>query len=273
MGYPHRVVGEGLTYHLIARGNNRRDVFPDDEGRSQFVGLLVEVARRYLWQVLAYCVMTNHFHIVATTPEANLSSGMQTLMSRYARDQNRRQGRTGHVFGRRFWSHPIADDDHLANVIRYVLRNPVAAGLVTAGIDWPASSCRLTLDANAEVPAELDVEFVLGMFHRNPQHARSVLRAFIEDDPGPSAFVVGDQHPKAPPLRPTLFQLLGALDHERGVREALARGYGRVEIARALGVSRSAVRSRIARTSASQVAPSLPSPMYVCSIPAPRRRG
>lgn len=99
--------------------------------------MLRRVELRYGWFVELHCLLTNHVHLVVQTPHGNISTGMQWLHGRYAEHVNERHRRTGHVFGGRFWSELIEDDQHLERVCAYVLANPVRAGLSRDVEAWP----------------------------------------------------------------------------------------------------------------------------------------
>jgi REP element-mobilizing transposase RayT len=246
MGYPLRVAFDGAVYHAISRGNNRRAVFEDAVARRVFLEILDELANQLHWVGYAYCVMPNHVHLVVGTEEANISEGMQQLLSRYARFQNRQETRTGHVFGGRFRSYLVEDDAYLFAAIRYVLRNPVAAGLVRHAGDWDASSFRATVNSD-DRPGFLHPEETLGLFHRNPNYARHILDAFVHEPANSVGEDDGPLRPPRPKQPPTPRQLALALDARSAVRECLDRGHRPTDVADALGVTRGAVTRRLAR--------------------------
>jgi REP-associated tyrosine transposase len=131
---------EGAVHHAFPRGTNGRDLFFDDGDCQVFLVILRGVIRVYRWKVLAYCLMTNHVHLVVETPEANLGDGMRRLLGHYGRMFNRRYESGGHVFRRPYGAEPIADEAHLETAIGYVVTNPIRAGLCRAPEDWQRSS-------------------------------------------------------------------------------------------------------------------------------------
>jgi REP-associated tyrosine transposase len=137
MPRPLRVQLAGGLYHVTARGNNRAAIFLDDEDRAVYRGMLPTLELRRGWIFHLYCLMTNHVHLVVETPRGDISAGMQWLHGRYAEHFNERHGRTGHVFGGRFWSDLIEDDEEFETVSYYVLANPVKAGLSPTVDTWP----------------------------------------------------------------------------------------------------------------------------------------
>jgi len=98
MARPLRVEYEGALYHITSRGNAREKIFLADGDRSEFLGVLGEVVARFEWICHAYCLMSNHYHLLVETPSPNLSKGMQLLNGVYTQRFNRTTNRTGHVF-------------------------------------------------------------------------------------------------------------------------------------------------------------------------------
>jgi putative transposase len=129
-------------YHVMARGNGRQDVVLDDDDRRHWINDLERtvVARR--WQLFAFVLMSNHFHLFLRTPEPDLSRGMHRMLSGYATRWARRHRRPGHVFQGRFRAQLIEDESYFWTVSRYVHLNPVRAQLVSHPRDWEWSSYR-----------------------------------------------------------------------------------------------------------------------------------
>lgn len=118
--------------------------------------MLGRVTSWFSWRCLAYCLMSNHMHLLIETPVPNLARGMQRLHGDYAQAFNRRHARTGHVFERRYDAVGVTADAQLWVTVRYIVENPVKAGLCERPEDWPWSSHAATL-ADAP-PRWLDVE-------------------------------------------------------------------------------------------------------------------
>ena len=132
-------------YHLGTRGVDRCTVYVDDDDRRRFLRYLVSAVEDYDWHVHTLCLMTNHYHLVVVTEQRLLSLGMQRLNGRYAEDFNVKFKRTGHLWGDRFWTRFVEDEERLASVCEYVVNNPVRAGLVAHARDWPWSASRYGL--------------------------------------------------------------------------------------------------------------------------------
>ncbi|MFL5937754.1 MAG: transposase [Gaiellaceae bacterium] len=150
-------------YHVVTRGNNKQLIYADELDRERFLVLLSRVARRYGWLFSAYCLMGNHYHLVMQIADAGLSRGMCELNTGHAITFNLRHGRANHLFGRRFWSELITTDAYLLEACRYVVQNPVRAGLCATCDDWEWSSYRATVGAAAPEPF-LAVKSVLDFF-------------------------------------------------------------------------------------------------------------
>jgi putative transposase len=133
----------GYAYHVLNRGNGGAAVFHKEHDYSAFINLLAEAKGKFPVQVLSFCLMLNHFHLVVQpATEAVLSPFMQWWMTSHVRRYHQHYRSHGHVWQGRFKSFPIQQDGHLLTAIRYVLRNPVRAGLVEHAVDWPWSSLR-----------------------------------------------------------------------------------------------------------------------------------
>src|SRR5215217_7422686 len=130
MARPLRIEFAGALYHVTSRGNERRSIFRTDRDRRTFLTLLEQAAKRFRWSVTAYVLMTNHFHLVLQTPEPNLSRGMQWLNGTYAAWFNHRHQRAGHLFQGRFHAFLVEKETYFAELLRYVVLNPVRANMV-----------------------------------------------------------------------------------------------------------------------------------------------
>jgi REP element-mobilizing transposase RayT len=143
---PRSHLPPAAIFHVTTRGVGRMAILREDiDGRS-FTGFLVRSSSRFEWQVHAYCLMTNHFHLVVEAATERLSQGMQSLNWSFARRFNDRYDRTGHVFEGRFRTRLIEGDAYLERACTYVWNNPVAVGLAATPDDWPWSG-RLECDS------------------------------------------------------------------------------------------------------------------------------
>ena len=123
----------GACYHVINRGNYRRNVFAPRGATEAFERCLGETCERFGWRVHAYVLMRNHFHLAVETPEPNLSAGMKFLQGTWANRFNRFHGETGRPFQGRFKGLHVEVGAALAQVAHYIHLNPVRAKVVPAG--------------------------------------------------------------------------------------------------------------------------------------------
>jgi putative transposase len=134
----------GLVYHVLNRGNGRATVFLDDEDYASFVELIGKACERLPMRVPGFCLMPTHFHL-ALRPhkDGDLGRWMQWLMTSHVRRFHRKYGGSGHVWQGRFKAFPVAGDEHLLTVLRYMERTPLREGLVDDAKAWPWSSLTL----------------------------------------------------------------------------------------------------------------------------------
>ena len=140
MARPLRVLFPGALYHVYARGNERRAIFGDQSDFVRFLELLELAIARHAWLCHAYCLMSNHYHLLVETPRANLPAGMRHLNGCYSQDFNRRRNRVGHLFQGRYAAVLVEKETGLLPVFRYIARNPVRARICQRPQDWRWSS-------------------------------------------------------------------------------------------------------------------------------------
>jgi putative transposase len=135
-----RLIIPGVAHHLTQRGNRRQTVFFSDHDKSLYLKLLADALEGSRIRLLAYCLMTNHVHLVAVPEQKEeFSSGLAEVHRKYTTIINIREKWRGHLWQGRFWSFPL-DDEYLYRTVRYVERNPVRAGIVKWAGQYPWSS-------------------------------------------------------------------------------------------------------------------------------------
>ena len=130
MARPLRIEFAGALYHVTSRGDRREDIYLDDGDRQLFLEVLEAVCERFNWEVHAYCLMSNHYHLLVETPDGNLSRGMRHLNGVYTQRFNRRHKKVGHVFQGRYKAILVQKENYLLELSRYIVLNPVRAGMV-----------------------------------------------------------------------------------------------------------------------------------------------
>lgn len=180
MARPLRILEPDGIYNVGSRGNNKETMFRDATDWREFLRLLAKVATRHSWEGWAYCLMGNHFHLVVKLPHLGLSEGMQLLNSGYAVRTNSRYKRTGHLVRNRFYSQQVETEAHLLELCRYVVLNPVRAGLCRSPADWPWSSYRATVGLEPAHPF-LSANGLLSLFGGDEASAQRSYRYYVED--------------------------------------------------------------------------------------------
>lgn len=187
MARPLRIEFPGALYHVTSRGDGREDIYRGDADRRIFLVLLAEVCERFNWWGHAYCLMTNHYHLLIETPDGNLAKGMRQLNGVYTQRFNVLHGRCGHVFQGRYKGIIVQKDTYLKELSRYVVLNPVRARMVATSEDWPWSSYRATT-GDAPCPDWLRRDWLLSAFASTEQAAVAAYRRFVAEgvgQPGP----------------------------------------------------------------------------------------
>src|SRR3954471_13851404 len=194
----------GAIHHVSQRGNNRLRVFVDDVDRRFFLRMLTEAAQKHRLRFLSYCLMDNHFHLVVETPEMTLGRGMRLACGRYVSFFNERHATGGgRLYQARFHSKVVTSDAQFGQLLRYLARNPVSAGMCAAPEDWPWSSHAAQLgNRNHPLVETKRVTELLTGFGGSP----STRYAQLFDADGPLQHIDADLSPWD--VRPALAELV-----------------------------------------------------------------
>lgn len=180
MARPLRMDFPGALHHVTARGNARQDIFFNSDDRLRFLDIFGRVCERLGWRCYTYCLLGNHYHLLIETPDANLSRGMRQLNGVYTQYVNRVHDRVGHLFQGRYSSILVHKDSHLLELCRYIVLNPVRAGLAVDAGDYPWSSYRATV-GHSPRPEWLHCEYMLKQFGGIRRTALARYRRFVAD--------------------------------------------------------------------------------------------
>ncbi len=180
MSRPLRIEFPGALYHVIARGNAREAIFQDDEDRQLFCSVLTRVCQRFQWRLWAYCLMDNHYHLLAETLQSNLSRGMREVNGVYTQAFNRRHRRVGHVLQGRYKAVLVDKDNYLLELSRYIVLNPLRAHLCKRPADWAWSSYRAIM-GKSSASETLAIAETLGLFSTNRGAARRAYARFVAE--------------------------------------------------------------------------------------------
>lgn len=178
---PPRIQRIGSIYHVNGKAVDGAKLFRDDTDRTSFLSLLHDQAARSDWCVLGYSLLTTHYHLILMLKKLTLSSGFQRLNSVYARTYNRRYGRRGALWQRRFFDSIVETDDHLYESIRYVALNAPRANVCAAAEDWPFANYGSAIGMARPDPI-VDERELLRLFDPRPELARQALRAMVEEN-------------------------------------------------------------------------------------------
>ena len=180
MTRPVRIEFSGALYHVTSRGDRREAIYEDDADRERFLEILGEVVRVWNWTCHAFCLMTNHYHLVIETPDGNLSKGMRQLNGVYTQASNRRHGRVGHLFQGRYKAILVDGDAYLLELTRYVVLNPVRAGMVRHPGEWLWSSYQAMTGQSKALPW-MATDGLLAQFSTNRTEAVDRYIQFVGD--------------------------------------------------------------------------------------------
>jgi len=151
-------------YHILSRGNERRDIFLEDDDYEVFLGVLEEMSDRFEVDIFAYVLMSNHYHLLIRTNQKNLSKSMQWMGTTYTRRFNLKHFRSGHLFQGRFKSILVQNDAYLMRLSCYIHRNPLRAGLVNRLADYRWSSYRFYAYKSSHI-SWLNTDLILSQFN------------------------------------------------------------------------------------------------------------
>lgn len=196
MSRPPRLEFPGALYHVTARGNRLATIYRDEIDRRAWIAILRNTCARFNLRVHAYCQMTNHFHLLIETPDGNLARGMAYLNGLYSRHVNYHHALVGHLFQGRYKAILVQKESYLLELARYVVLNPVRAGMVSVPEQWDWSSYRWTT-SDAIPPPWLHTDFLLSQFGGERREAIKRFRVFVQAGMG-----------KPSPLRQVKYQLI-----------------------------------------------------------------
>ena len=179
MNRPLRIEFAGALYHITARGNAQCDIYTHDEERHKYLTLVSNVCERFDWYRHAYCLMSNHYHLLVETNSPTLSKGTKYLNGVYTQYFNRRNRRVGHVFQGRYKAILVQKENYLLELSRYIVLNPIRARMVREAVDWHWSSYRATAGFKQDAPW-LTTDWLLSGFATNRKEAQDRYRSYIQ---------------------------------------------------------------------------------------------
>lgn len=242
-----RLVEEG-QYHIINRGVERRNIYLEDSDYEFFMELMLKVAKDYHITIHAFCLMSNHYHILLETKQKNLSKAVQFLNDKYAKYFNKKYQRTGHLWQGRYKSYPLFDDAHFWIVAKYIERNPIKAGMVNNVSDYKFQSYFLRKSKSKYITLINDsMLFDMTL----DEYANYVDTDLIQDAidivyDSPNVIIKDDKIKVLNKRLKIFFKQDTDINRNDGIKKAYEYGYTKSEIAKFLNLSPSTI-SRIVK--------------------------
>lgn len=209
MARPLRIEYPGAFYHVTSRGNEKKDIFKTVADREKFLFYLASACARYGAEIHAYCLMTNHYHLMLETPFGNLSLVMKYINSSYTTYFNIKSKRVGHLLQGRYKAILVEADAYAAELSRYIHLNPVRAGMVKSPEEYRWSSCRFYTEGGE--PLWLTTRFILGYFGTEVPESRRKYRNYINEKIGADNY--------SPLMGVVASTILGSEDFIRKIQE------------------------------------------------------
>ena len=180
MARPLRIQYPDAWYHVMNRGRRGEKIFNDNDDYHAFIALVQESCTMWHVRVAAYCLMSNHYHMLVQTPAGNLDRCMRHINGVYTQRFNRKFDTDGTIFRGRYKAILVDADNYLLELVRYIHKNPVSAGIVTDHSDYPWSSNN---DYLSKEKSWLYRSFVFSLLTRKKADQRLAYRAFINQEP------------------------------------------------------------------------------------------
>lgn len=178
-----RIQSETGIYHIMMRGNEKKNLFLDDEDKQRFIETLFAKKNETGFFLYAYCLMDNHVHLLLKEDQENLAIIMKRINASYAYYFNQKNQRVGHLFQDRFKSEPIEDERYLLAVTRYIHNNPIKAGIIDKPEQYKWSSYNSYLTPYKPEATIIETEFILSIMANDPKIAITKFKAFsLEQD-------------------------------------------------------------------------------------------
>ena len=194
-----RAKAEFTTYHIIQRGNERKNIFSCDADKFRFLDIMAKTREKYNFLLYCYCLMNNHIHLLVNDNGNDISKLMKSINVSYVSYFNRVYERCGHLFQDRFRSEIVDNDPYLLQVSRYIHNNPVKAGIVARPGEYRWSSYNAYVGKATSINNLLETNKILGLFSEQKNRAVMEYFRFMEKDPDDAeAFLVLDIEEETP---------------------------------------------------------------------------
>lgn len=182
MARKQRQASKTGIYHIMVRGINGQSIFYDKDDFKRYLEILDRIITEEEAQVFAYCLMSNHVHLLIHEGKTGVSRIMKRLGVSYAHWYNWKYERRGYVFQDRFKSENVEDDAYLKTVVRYIHQNPVKAGITKKPEDYIWSSMAAYYGEKEYPPGLSQTSFILSLFDHNKESSVNIFRAYMEEN-------------------------------------------------------------------------------------------
>ena len=169
-------------YHIMIQGNDRKNVFIDEQDKLYFIEILKTKKENNRYGLIAFCIMDNHAHLLLQEREEDIANIMKRINISYVFYFNKKYKKSGHLFQDRYKSEKIEDDSYLLMATRYIHKNPIKAGIVKKAEQYKWSSYKAYLGKDTALENSLDKELVLGMFSEDTNEARKEFIKFTNKE-------------------------------------------------------------------------------------------
>ena len=173
-----RKLCESKIYHVMIRGNDRNDIFIDEEDKIKFIDIVCEKNKEKQFILYGFCIMDNHAHLVLNEDKDKLDKLMKRINTSYAYYFNKKYKRIGHVFQDRFKSETIDNDKHLLCAIRYIHNNPIKACMKENLYEYRWSSYNYYINRKCYMKNMVEKDFVLKIFSKSEDRAIELFKEF-----------------------------------------------------------------------------------------------
>ncbi|TGE38075.1 transposase [Desulfosporosinus fructosivorans] len=170
-----RLQSKSGYYHIMLRGNERRNIFNDDEDRFRLIDILYEKKQGNKFYLHAFCLMDNHVHLFISKGIEDIALVMKRITVSYVHYFNKKYNRIGHLFQDRFRSEAIEGDGYILSLIKYIHQNPVKANMVKTASEYPWSSYNSYSSEN-HFSKMLDIDTILGLFSPDKEIAKKLFK-------------------------------------------------------------------------------------------------
>lgn len=177
-----RIREENSIYHIIQRGNEKKNIFSLDDDKSKFLDILQKMKEKYNFLIYGYCIMDNYVHLIINDNDNDISKLMKSINISYAFYYNHVYDRCGHLFQDRFKSQLITNDSYLLQLSKYIHNNPVKAGLAKKAEDYGWSSFNTYIQKAENKDGFVDVNKVLGIYSNLKDRALKQYVRFVEEE-------------------------------------------------------------------------------------------